>query len=827
MINKQKHLFFLVILLIFSVQSSLSDTIENTPVGPGIIHHHETREAGPWQIHVLEIDLTNEWIQLETVKANDRLAGHERTSSMADRKDREQHRVVGAINGDFYKTDGIPIGAQVSKGTLLKGPCTRSVFAISNVKQPFIDIVSFGGEIASSAGKKLTVNGVNESRDTNELILFNKYFGTTTETNYWGIEIIGEYLTDQPLVNDTSYLVVVAKDSIMAQGHGNNTIPPNGVVLSGHGTAQTFLNENIFTGDTLSIVLQLPPLKNPITELIGGTPRLIRNGVATVEWENEHTSQSFAYDRHPRTAVGFNQDSTKLYFFAVDGRQPGFSVGMSLFELADYMLEWGIYQGINLDGGGSTTMVVRGKVANSPSDAAGERSVANALMVVSTASTGPLSILKISPKKVFVLSENASQFSTRGFDQYYNPVLVNPDSLKWSCDQNIGTIDRYGLFTADINQDSGFVYATFGNARDSARVYITKIASIELQPNPVILKIGEQQTITPKAKDLFSNLIYLSPIDFEWSVTGDIGTIANNGVFTSRQRGQGFVIARYQSIAGSTAVFVGVSSDVNIDDFSTLSNWSLSGVRVNIAECSIQTDNNTFVSLPSSAKLEYSLTPGGVSAVYLNCSIPLSGKAESVGIHVYGDGKGHWLRGEFQDADNEKFLVNFTESVPGIDWLNSWQYLKFPLENAIPSWSNPSATLNFPITWTKIYLAETDESKKNSGTIYFDDFTAHYIVTDVAKEGSTYIPNNYKLEQNFPNPFNPSTKISFGLPEPSYVKLEVYNPIGERIVTLLNSKLGAGNHFVNFDARQLASGIYLYRLDAGDFHASKKMLIIK
>jgi exopolysaccharide biosynthesis protein len=78
-------------------------------------------------------------------------------------------------------------------------------------------------------------------------------------------------------------------------------------------------------------------------------------------------------DIHPRTAVGFSQDSTKLYFFTVDGRQPGYSVGMSLEELASYMLGWGVYQGVNLDGGGSTTMVVRNIVVNSPSDPEGER----------------------------------------------------------------------------------------------------------------------------------------------------------------------------------------------------------------------------------------------------------------------------------------------------------------------------------------------------------------------------------------------------------------------------------------------------------------------
>ena len=479
MITRRKDFIFQIFFLIFAEQVSLANTINSTPVGPGIIHHHEFREVGPWQIHVLEIDMTNEWIKLETVKANDRLVGRERISSMAARNVRELHRVVGAINGDFYEAGGVPVGAQVLDGILLKRPTTRSVFGFSPLNKPLIDIVFFEGTVSTATRNSLAINGVNEIRGMNKLILYNKYYGSTTRTNIWGTEIIANYITIHPLVNDTVYVVVIAKDSIMTTGHGNNAIPTNGIVLSGHDTARSFLNEDVFIGDTLSIILQLPPAKESIIELIGGTPCLIRNGVATVEWEQEHTSQSFVYDRHPRTAVGFNQDSTKLYFFTVDGRQPGYSVGMSLFELADYMLEWGVYQGVNLDGGGSTTMIVRGDVVNNPSDVDGERSVANALMVISTAPTGSLSLLKISPQEVFVFPGNQVQFSVTGFDKYYNTVAVSIDLLNWNCDQIIGRIDESGLFTAARNLDSGFVYAFHGKFKDSTKVYISKAISNE------------------------------------------------------------------------------------------------------------------------------------------------------------------------------------------------------------------------------------------------------------------------------------------------------------------------------------------------------------
>ncbi len=474
---KKLHLFF-IIFIVFS-QNAFADSKVSLRVGPGVIHHHEFRQKGPFHLHILEIDLSCEWINIETVKAKNKLYGYKKTSSMAARKDFEQHRVVGAINGDFFRSGGIPVGAQVINGMLLKGPTTRSIFAFTKLGKPLIDIVSFQGTLSTTKNSSVKINGINRARNTNELDLYNKYFGSTTATNYWGTEIIVENINDQFAINEIFKIRIMSKDSIAATGHGNNSIPVNGVVLSGHGSAQKFLNKNVFVGDTLSVLFQLHPRSESITELIGGIPRLIRDGIVTVEWDKEGTNQNFANNCHPRTAVGISQDAGKLYFFVVDGRQPGYSVGMSLYELADYMLEWGVYQGVNLDGGGSTTMVVRNRVVNKPSDATGERTVANALMVISTAPISELSTLEISPNKIFMLAKNQLQFSVSGFDKYYNSVEINSDSLYWNCSNTIGSIDQNGLFTAGKIQDKGFVFVTKGNVRDSTLVHISNVNSIE------------------------------------------------------------------------------------------------------------------------------------------------------------------------------------------------------------------------------------------------------------------------------------------------------------------------------------------------------------
>ncbi len=89
------------------------------------------------------------------------------------------------------------------------------------------------------------------------------------------------------------------------------------------------------------------------------------------------------------------------------------------------------------------------------------------------------------------------------------------------------------------------------------------------------------------------------------------------------------------------------------------------------------------------------------------------------------------------------------------------------------------------------------------------------------------VPDHYALNQNFPNPFNPSTKISFALPEAQNVKLVVHDIMGREVATLVNERRTAGTHQVEFDASSLASGVYFYKIEAGSFTETKKMLLVK
>ena len=93
--------------------------------------------------------------------------------------------------------------------------------------------------------------------------------------------------------------------------------------------------------------------------------------------------------------------------------------------------------------------------------------------------------------------------------------------------------------------------------------------------------------------------------------------------------------------------------------------------------------------------------------------------------------------------------------------------------------------------------------------------------------GDDAVPLTYSLAQNFPNPFNPSTRIYFSIPSQSKVELKVYNLLGQEIATLVNEVKPAGLHNVRFNGASVASGVYIYRLVAGDFTSVKKMVLVK
>lgn len=116
-----------------------------------------------------------------------------------------------------------------------------------------------------------------------------------------------------------------------------------------------------------------------------------------------------------------------------------------------------------------------------------------------------------------------------------------------------------------------------------------------------------------------------------------------------------------------------------------------------------------------------------------------------------------------------------------------------------------------------------------SNTAYSDEqgfwYSPWSFVTGVEDEALT--PKVYRLDQNFPNPFNPVTTIGFALVEPSHVRLQVYDVSGKLVMTVIDREMDAGSHTIRLKAKDLASGVYFYRLIAGRFVKTKKMIVLR
>ncbi len=109
----------------------------------------------------------------------------------------------------------------------------------------------------------------------------------------------------------------------------------------------------------------------------------------------------------------------------------------------------------------------------------------------------------------------------------------------------------------------------------------------------------------------------------------------------------------------------------------------------------------------------------------------------------------------------------------------------------------------------------------------FASYTAPDLDKQIALQNEILQPSIWSLEQNYPNPFNPVTTIRFAIPREQQVLIEIFNSVGQSVATLVNTRLNPGFHEIKWNASDMSSGIYFYRIEAGEFQDLKKMILIK
>jgi hypothetical protein len=429
--------FSFVLFLSIGVGASLpaqAPTVEWRTVAPGVEHAQIVRKGdesgaaadGPWTINAVRIDLAQ--ARLDVVHALDAAVGLETVSSMAERRG-----ALAAINGGYFRTAGTfrgdstgtlqidgtllsePDRARAAVGFLRAGPGARPG-ANANVSagtgagmgagatQLLFGHVTWDATI-DAGGRKRPLDGINRPRGADEIVLFTPAFHQTTLTDASGTEIVVR----------RGRVVEVREQA------GSTPIPPDGFVLSAKGASREWAREHLRPRTKVKVSAALKPAgtspagtspagtspaatspagtspagtspaaaapagpANPWSaaeDVVGGGPKIVTAGRVDITLEREKVLPSFSTTRHPRTAIA-SLPGNKALLVVVDGRQPALSVGMSLDELARLMIELGAVEAINLDGGGSSTMTIGGKVVNHPSDITGERPVSDAILVL-------------------------------------------------------------------------------------------------------------------------------------------------------------------------------------------------------------------------------------------------------------------------------------------------------------------------------------------------------------------------------------------------------------------------------------------------------------
>lgn len=371
-----------------------SDTAVARDLAPGVAYRQFTDKSGPWVMNLVRVDLRRTDLELRHLRAFDQLVGREKTSDMARRASVTGVTVLAAINGDFFAPSGENEnnqviggewwkGVQVSESTFDTFDAAHSQFGIDASGKPLLDRFVLDGKAWARGTLTAigTVNSVPPGAPT-AATLYTWRAGATTPRD-----------TVRKLSAAPMLAAGKRGDTLLYVRRGANSnastvaIPSNGAVIVAYGTGASATNvQAMAEGDTVKLLLSTLPRPGSgavPAMLIGGWPRILRDGnsttgeMATVEGTITGNTDILA----PRTAVGFSRDSSTVYLLTVDGRSTT-SVGMTLVQLTAMLQRLGAWHAMNFDGGGSTTMVVSGQVVNVPSDATGERTVGNALVLV-------------------------------------------------------------------------------------------------------------------------------------------------------------------------------------------------------------------------------------------------------------------------------------------------------------------------------------------------------------------------------------------------------------------------------------------------------------
>jgi hypothetical protein len=354
-----------------------------TEVRPGLIHIRRITNE-PMYINLLLFDLAAPELSMRVGINEGWLSGRQRTSNLA-----AQQGAIAGVNGDLFAENGIPQGLTLIDGEVVTAPKHRATFAWSPDSGPFIgmftDEWTWQAEVRAANGRRSALTLLNTPCPAEQICLFNEFVGSVAART-------GDV---KVLLDEAGEVLDIVREAKLRVREGQR-------VLQGSGTGAKWLRNNIEIGDTIAVTTRTDPPLHRFEQAISGGPLIVADGTFvedcmcalrdcsatkqpraqllcedfTTDWKTKH----YAWVRMPRSAIGFDENRETLIVAVADGYQPGYSRGMTQEEFAALLREFGAHTAMELDGGGSATLVLEDEVINSPPDQSGERYIANALL---------------------------------------------------------------------------------------------------------------------------------------------------------------------------------------------------------------------------------------------------------------------------------------------------------------------------------------------------------------------------------------------------------------------------------------------------------------